>query len=182
VQLLENAATAQVGHHPLTEAEQRKRDDGITEETIAIDRLWNMTDQYVKRAKHVAEAQYAPLKSALQKTLGLHEWTVNQRSFLAGARSLNEQDLHDNLAYFKVPQAGIDSIRSKLAFKIFDEYANILKGMYSTRFNGHPKNKGDHDQMDTAPGGPSPPLITSLQAWQPNKIRRQKEKEKKGVG
>jgi hypothetical protein len=76
----------------------------------------------------------------------------------------------------------IDSIRSKLAFKIFDEYANILKGMDSTRFNGRPKNKGDHDQMDTAPGGPSPPLITSFQAWQPNKIRRQKEKEKKGVG
>jgi hypothetical protein len=37
---------------------------------------------------------------------------------------------------------------------------------------------------DTAPGGPSesPPLITSLQALQPNNIRRQKEKEKKGVG
>jgi hypothetical protein len=69
VELLENAATAQVGHHPLT----------ITEETIALDRLWNkrpdgfaiknptdtkggelvilefkrmssVTDQYVKRA------------------------------------------------------------------------------------------------------------------------------------
>jgi hypothetical protein len=212
VQLLENAATAQVGHHPFTAAEKRKRDAGTTEETIAIDRLWNkrpdgfaikkpaaeteggelvilefqrmscVTDQYVKRAKHVAEAQYAPIKSALQQTLGLQGWTVNQISFIAGARSLNEEDLHDNLAYFKVPQAGIDSIRSKLAFKIFDDYANILKGMYSTRFNGRPKNKGDHDLMDTAPGGPSPPLITSLQAWQPNKIRRQKEKEKKGVG
>jgi hypothetical protein len=53
--------------------------------------------------------------------------------------------------------------------------------MYSTKFNGHPK-KGDHDQMDTTPAGPSPPLITSLQAWHPNKIRLQKEKEKKGVG
>ncbi len=73
-------------------------------------------------------------------------------------------------------------MRSKLAFKIFDEYANILKDMYSTRFNGRPKNKGDHDQMDNAPGGPSPPLITSLQAWQPKKIRGQKEKEKKDVG
>ena len=59
--------------------------------------------------------------------------SVSQRSFIAGARSLNEQDLHENLAYFKVPQAGIESIRSKLAFKIFDEYANIRKGMYSTR-------------------------------------------------
>ncbi len=102
--------------------------------------------------------------------------------FLAGARSLNEKDLHDNLAYFKVPEAGIDSMKSKLSFKIFDEYADILKGMYSTRFNGRPKNKGDHDQMDTAPDGPSPPLITSLQTWSPNNIRRQKEKETKGVG
>jgi hypothetical protein len=78
-------------------------------------------------------------------------------------RSLNEKDLHDNLAYFKVPedldrddspyqsgphcffqvdiktlqfQTGIESIRSKLAFKIFDEYSNILKEIYSTRFNG----------------------------------------------
>jgi hypothetical protein len=117
-----------------------------------------------------------------KRELDLQGWTVSQKSFIAGARSLNERDLHDNLDYFKVPQAGIDSIRSKLVFKIFDEYAKILKGMYSTRFNGHPKNKVDHDQMDTVPGGPSPPLITSLQDWQPNNIRRQKEKEKKGVG
>ena len=209
MQLLENAATAQVGHHPLTAAEKRKRDDGITEETIAIDRLWNkrpdgfvikkptedtkggelvilefkrmssVTDQYVKRAKHVAEAQYAPLKSALQKTLGLQGWTVNQRSFIAGARSLNEQDLHDNLAYFKVPQAGIDSIRSKLAFKIFDEYANILKGMYSTRFNGRPADSDASTQAHSAPRGPMPSLLTSLQAWQPNNIRSRKAKEKR---
>jgi hypothetical protein len=51
--------------------------------------------------------------------------------------------------------------------------------MYSTRFNGRPKNKGDHDRMDTAPGGPSPPLITALQAWQPKNIRRQKEKRRR---
>jgi hypothetical protein len=194
VQLLENAATAQVGHHPLPEAEKRKRDAGTTEETIAIDRLWNkrpdgfaiqkptetkggelvilefkrmscVTNQYVKRAKHVAETQYATMKSALQRTIGLQGWTAKQKSFISGARFLNEKDLHDNLAYFKVPEVGIDSIRSKLTFKIFDEYANILKGMYSTRFNGRPKNKGDHDQMDTAPDGPSPPLITSLQPW-----------------
>jgi hypothetical protein len=60
---------------------------------------------------------------------------VTQKSFIAGARSLNGQDLHDNLAYFKVPQAGIDCIRSKLAFKIFDEYTNILKGMYTGGIN-----------------------------------------------
>jgi len=42
---------------------------------------------------------------------------------MEGARSLNEKDLHDNLAYFKVPEEGIESIRIKLALKIFDEYA-----------------------------------------------------------
>jgi hypothetical protein len=36
--------------------------------------------------------------------------------------------------------------------------------------------------MDTVPDGSSPPLVTSLQAWQSDKIRRQKEREKKGVG
>ena len=141
-----------------------------------------VTDQYVRRARNVEEAQYASIKSALERTLGPQGWIVSQRSFIAGARSLNEKNLHDNLAYFKVPEADIDSTRSKLDLKIFDEYANILKGMYSTRFNGRQKNTGDHDQMDTTPGGPSPPLITSLQAWQPNNIRRQKEQEKKGVG
>jgi hypothetical protein len=94
--------------------------------------------KYVTRAKNVAVAQYASIKSALERTLNSQGWTVSQRSFIAGARSLNEKGLHDNLAYFKVPQAGIESIGSKLAFKIFDEYANILKGMYSTRYYGRP--------------------------------------------
>ena len=44
------------------------------------------------------------IKSALERTLGPQGWIVSQRSFIAGARSLNEKDLHDNLDYFKVPQ------------------------------------------------------------------------------
>jgi hypothetical protein len=131
---------------------------------LEFKRMSCVTDQYVKRSRNVTEAQYTSIKSALQQTLGLQGWTVSQKSFIVGGTSLNERDLYDNLVYFKVPEAYIDSIRSKLVFKIFQEYGNILKGMYSTRFNGRPKNKGDHDQMDTAPGGPSPPLITSPQA------------------
>jgi hypothetical protein len=88
---------------------------------------------------------------------------VNQRIFTTGVRSLNEQDLHDNLAYFKVPQTDIESIRSKLDFRIFDEYCNILKGMYGMRFNGSPRENDVHDQRDPVPDGPRPPLITSLQ-------------------
>ena len=92
---------------------------------------------------------------------------MSQRSFIAGARSLNEQDLHENLAYFKVPQAVIESIRSKLAFKI----SMVV-----------PKDSDVYDQTDSVTDGPMPPLITSLQAWPPNNIRLPKEKEKMGVG
>ncbi len=131
---------------------------------LKFKRMSDVTDQYVTRAKNVAVAQYESIKSALDRTLGPQGWSLNQRSFIVGARSLNEQDLPDNLAYFKVPQAGIESIRSKLVFKIFDEYVNILKGMYSMRFNGCPRDNGTHDPMDSTPDGPIPPLITSLQA------------------
>ena len=83
---------------PLTEAEERKRKTGTPIEEILRERLWNkrpdgfpikmptkekagelvilefkrmsgVTDQYVKRARNVAEAQYASMKSALEKTL-----------------------------------------------------------------------------------------------------------------
>ena len=116
MQPLENAATEQARHHPLTEAEERKHKAGTTKETIVLDRLWNkrpdgfaikmptdtkagelvilefkrmscVTDQYVKRARNVAEAQYASIKSALQQTLGPQGWTVSQKSFI------EEQDL-----------------------------------------------------------------------------------------
>ncbi len=99
-------------------------------------------------------------------------------SFIAGARSLNEQDLTKNLGFFKVPQASIESIRSKLDFKIFDEYVNILKGMYSMRFNGKPADGGATTittRTQLVPDGQIiPPLITSLLAWQPTKYRKRK--------
>jgi hypothetical protein len=96
-------------------------------------------------------------------------WVVHQRSFVAGARSLNEAEFKENLEYFKVPSASIDSIRTKLAMTIFDEYANILKGMYSIRFNGRPDPGGtsarpdtgrsDHGEVPTRPDrDPIPPL------------------------
>ena len=64
---------------------------------------------------------------------------MRQRSFIVGVHSLNEEDLQENLVCYKVPQTDIESIRSKFSFQIFDEHENILKGMYSTRFNGSPK-------------------------------------------
>ncbi len=72
-----------------------------------------------------------------------------------------------------VPSVSIDSIRTKLAMTIFDEYANILKGMYSIRFNGRPDSGGTSARPDTgssdhgvAPVRPDrdliPPVINSL--------------------
>ena len=58
---------------------------------------------------------------------------VKQISFIAGSRSLNEQDLRNNLNIFKVPETSFGSIRTKLAMKIFDEYSNILRYRNSTR-------------------------------------------------
>jgi hypothetical protein len=40
------------------------------------------------------------------------------------------------MKFFGVPEASISSIYSKLAMRTFDVYVNILKFMYSTRFNG----------------------------------------------
>ncbi len=98
---------------------------------------------------------------------------VHQHSFVAGARSLNEEEFKENLEYFKVPSTSIDSIRTKLPMTIFDEYANILKGMYSVRFNGRPDSGGtsarpdtgssDHGEVPASPDrDPIPPLINSL--------------------
>jgi hypothetical protein len=44
---------------------------------------------------------------------------VIQKRFIPGARSLNEQDLHENLVYFMVPQADIE------VFEIFDVLSKL---------------------------------------------------------
>ena len=56
----------------------------------------------------------------------------------------------------------MESIRSKFAIKIFDEYANILKGMYSIQFNG----RSDHGGTPTNPVlEPTSALINLLTVW-----------------
>ena len=58
-----------------------------------------------------------------------------------------EEEIKKNLACFEVPSVSVEPIRAKLAMTIFDEYANILKGMYSIRFNGRP----DHGVTSVRP-------------------------------
>jgi hypothetical protein len=219
-QTLWNAARDTEVRHPVTQAEERRREKGIPHEQIAQDRLWNkrpdgvafkmptntkagvicllefkrmsdVTIHYVVNAKRVAEAQYTSLKSALSMTMQRQGWKVEQVSFIAGARSLNEKELKENLNFFEVPPASIEPIRAKLAMTIFDEYANVLKGMYSIRFNGRPDHgdtsarpvhgSSDHGDTPVCPAWwTTSPLINSLTAWQSNKVRKRKEREEKG--
>ncbi len=99
----------------------------------------------------------------------------------------------ENLEYFKVPSASVELIRTKLAMTIFDEYAHILKGMYSIRFNGRDDLGGtsarpdtgrfDHGEAPARPArDPMSPLINSLTTWHPNKIRKRKERGSKEKG
>jgi hypothetical protein len=129
----------------------------------------DVTSHYIVRAKRVAEAQYSSLRSALTITIQRQGWKVEQVSFIAGARSLNEEELKKNLTYFEVPPVSIEPIHTKLVMKIFDDYANILKGMYSIRCNGRSDHgdtsarpshgSSDHEDAPSCPAwGSTPPL------------------------
>jgi hypothetical protein len=72
---------------------------------LKFKRMPDVTDQYLLRARQVAEDQYDSIRIALRNTLQRQGWTVKQISFIAGARSLKEQGLQDNLKFFKVPEA-----------------------------------------------------------------------------
>jgi hypothetical protein len=107
----------------------------------------DVTRHYIVRAQLEAEVQYSSLKSALTMTMNRQGWKVEQVSFISGARSLNDEELKKNLTFFEVPSASIETIHSKLAMKIFDEYANILKGIDSIRYNG----RSDHGDTSVRP-------------------------------
>ena len=72
----------------------------------------------------------------------------------------------------------MESIRSKLSLKMYDEYVNVLRGMYSVRFNGSASRQGTSTQVQSAPSDTTPPFINTLEAWCPNKFRKHKEGEK----
>ena len=82
-----------------------------------------LTNHYVVRVEREVEGQYESLRSTLGQTMERQGWMVEQVNFIAGARSLNEEELKENLEYFKVPIVSMETIRFKLTMKIFDEYA-----------------------------------------------------------
>jgi hypothetical protein len=98
--------------------------------------LTDVCDRYLTRVKYTTEDQYTSLRKVLSETIHRQGWKVEQGRFITVTRSVNNQDLSKNLKFFNVPEIIIQSIYSKLTMRVFDVYANILKYMYSTRFNG----------------------------------------------
>jgi hypothetical protein len=87
---------------------------------------------------------------------------------------LNKHDLSKNLKFFNVPEVTIHSIYSKLAMRVFDVYANILKCIYSTRFSG-----GSTRSETSAEAQPTPivvtPLVLTIDTFRPDKFKRWKK-------
>ncbi len=136
-------------------------------------------EHYLARAKKTVENQYATLCSAISTVIQRQGWKVDQVTFITGARSIDKQDFRKNLKFFGVPEASISSIYSKLAMRTFDVYANILKCMYSTRFNG-----GETGSEASTEAQLTPCVDTSLThpintLPQPDKYKRRKKESPK---
>jgi hypothetical protein len=203
-----NAARAREMARPLKPAEHKRIQEGIPRETVMRESFWRMRpdgiavlppagnkagtfcilehkrmsdccEHYLVRAKKTAENQYASLRSAISTVIQRQGWKVDQVSFITGARSVDKQDFRNNLKFFGVPEASISSIYSKLAMRTFDVYANILKCMYSTRFNG-----GATRSEASSDAQPTPCVDTSFTRPistlpQPDKYKRRKKESPK---
>ena len=122
------------------------------------------------------------LRTALRDTLQHQSWVVKQVSFIVVTRSLNEQVLQllqgsgdrnrigethslpihtDTLGSEFVSTSIIFQIRWKLTMKIYDEYANILRGMYNVGFNGS-CGQVISTQVQSTPSNTTPPFFNTL--------------------
>jgi hypothetical protein len=143
-------------------------------------RMSDCCEHYLVRTKNTAENQYVSLRSVISTVIQRQRWKV---SFITGARSVDKQEFRNNMKFFGVPEASISisSIYSKLTMRTFDVYANILKCMYSTRFNG-----GATRSEVSSDAQPTPCADTSfthpihiLPQPQPDKYKRRKKESPK---
>jgi hypothetical protein len=145
-----NAARAREMARPLTPAEDRRIKEGTPKETVVKEsfcrmrpdgiavlppvgntagtfcilehkRMSDVCERYLVRAKNTAE-NHASLRSAISTVIQRQGWKVEQISFITGARSVDKKDFSKNLKFFRVPEASINSIYSKLAMRAFDVY------------------------------------------------------------
>ena len=91
---------------------------------------------------------------------------------------MNKQDLSKNLKFFNVTEVSIQSIYSKLALRVFDVYANILKCMYITRFSGGPTRSEASPEAQPTPVVVTP-LIRTMATFCPDKYKKRKKEGQK---
>ena len=60
---------------------------------LEFKRMSDVTENYLTWVKDKGTGRYESSKSVLERSIGLQGWEVKQVSFIAGARSLNDQDL-----------------------------------------------------------------------------------------
>jgi hypothetical protein len=135
----------------------------------------DVCERYLVRVKSTAENHYASLRSVISTVIQRQGWKVEQISFITGARSVDKQDLSKNLKFFRVPEASINSIYSKLAMRVFDVYVNTLKCMYNIRSSG-----GTTRSEASSDAQPTPFVVTSLTNTidnlpKPDHFKRRKE-------
>ena len=87
---------------------------------------------------------------------------------------MNKKDFSKNMKFFKLPEASIQSVYSKLTMRVFDVYANILKCMYSTRFSGGPNKLEDSPEAQSSPITATP-LLRILDTSRPDDYKQRRK-------
>ncbi len=85
-------------------------------------RMSDVCDRYLIRVRSTSVNQYTSLRIAISSVIQCQDWKVEQISFITGTRSVFKQDLNKRscfLKFFRVPEAGINSIYSKLMMRSF---------------------------------------------------------------
>jgi len=204
-----NAARARELARPLTQVEDRRIREGSPKETVVKESFWWMRpdgiavlppvgnkagifcilehkrmsyvcERYLIRAKGTAKNQYVSLRTAISSVIQSQGWKVEQISFITGARSVDKQDLSRNLKFFRVPEVSINSIYSKLAMRVFDVYANILKCMYSTRLSGDTTRSEVSSDAQPIPFVTTPLISIIGTLPKPDRYKRRKKESPEG--
>jgi hypothetical protein len=183
-----NAARVREMAHPLTPVEDRRIKEGTPRETVMKEsfcrmrpdgivvlppvgdmagtfcilehkRISDVCEQYLVRGKSTADNQYVSLRSVISTVIQRQDWKVEQVSFVTGAQSVDKRDFSKNMRFFKVPEASINSIYSKLAMR-HSMYTRIFSNACIAPDSTGVQQGRRSPQMPNRPLVLSPPSLT----------------------
>ena len=120
------------------------------------------------------------LRIVISEVMQRTGWKVTQVRFITGARLVNKKDFSKNMKFFKVSEASIQSVYSKLTTRVFDVYVNILKYMYNARLSGDTTRSETSSDAQPIPFVATPliPIIDTLP--KPDRYKRRKKESPEG--